>query len=42
MALLTSLDDTKKTTSKTVFRNTTRCLKLTEEEARRHGKGPRA
>ncbi|ACO34279.1 MULTISPECIES: hypothetical protein [Acidobacterium] len=34
MALLTSLDDTKKTTSKTVFRNTTRCLKLTEEEAR--------
>lgn len=34
MALLTSPNDTKKTTSKTVYRNTTRCLKLTEEEAR--------
>ncbi len=34
MALLTSPNDTKKPTSKTVFRNTTRCLKLTEDEAR--------
>ena len=34
MALLTSPNDTKKATSKTVFRNTTRCLKLTEDEAR--------
>lgn len=34
MAVLTSPKDPKKATSKTVFRNTTRCLKLTEEEAR--------
>jgi len=34
MALLSPANDTKKTTSKTVFRNTTRCLKLTEDEAR--------
>jgi len=34
MAILTPANGTKKTTSKTVFRNTTRCLKLTEEEAR--------
>ena len=37
----------KKTANKTVFRNTTRCLKLTEEEAQAvergcHGKGLRA
>jgi hypothetical protein len=34
MALLTPANGTKKTTSKTVFRKTTRCLKLTEDEAR--------
>lgn len=34
MALLTPPNGTKKTTNKTVFRNTTRCLKLTEDEAR--------
>jgi hypothetical protein len=34
MALLTSANGAKKTTNKTVFRNTTRCLKLTEDEAR--------
>jgi len=34
MALITSPNDTKKTTGKTIFRNTTRCLKLTEDEAR--------
>ena len=34
MSLLSPVDGTKKTTSKTVFRNTTRCLKLTENEAR--------
>lgn len=34
MAILTPASGTKKTTSKTVFRNTTRCLKLTEDEAR--------
>ena len=33
MALLTPANGTKKATSKTVFRNTTRCLKLTENEA---------
>jgi hypothetical protein len=34
MALLTPKSGAKKMTSKTVFRNTTRCLKLTEDEAR--------
>jgi hypothetical protein len=34
MALLTPPNDTSRRTSKTVFRNTTRCLKLTEDEAR--------
>jgi hypothetical protein len=34
MAVLTSPTSPKKTTNKTVFRNTTRCLKLTAEEAR--------
>jgi hypothetical protein len=34
MALLTTPNSPKKSTSKTIFRNTTRCLKLTEEEAR--------
>jgi len=34
MALLSPVNDIKKTTGKTVFRNTTRCLKLTEDEAR--------
>jgi hypothetical protein len=34
MALLTPKNGAKKTNSKTVFRNTTRCLKLTEDEAR--------
>jgi len=33
MSLLTSVNGTKKTGGKTVFRNTTRCLKLTAEEA---------
>ena len=35
MAVLTSQSSPKKAANKTVFRNTTRCLKLTEEEARR-------
>ena len=35
MAVLTSPTSPKKTTNKTIFRNTTRCLKLTAEEARR-------
>ena len=34
MAVLTSPTSPKKAANKTVFRNTTRCLKLTEEEAR--------
>ena len=34
MSLLTIQNGSKKPTNKTVFRNTTRCLKLTEEEAR--------
>jgi hypothetical protein len=34
MSLLTPVNGTEKKTSKTVFRNTTRCLKLTEDEAR--------
>ena len=34
MALLASPNGTNRKTSKTVFRNTTRCLKLTEDEAR--------
>ena len=34
MSLLTTQNGSKRPTSKTVFRNTTRCLKLTEEEAR--------
>ncbi len=34
MSLLTPANGTKKPTNKTVFRNTTRCLKLTEDEAR--------
>ena len=34
MPLLGSQNGSKKATSKTVFRNTTRCLKLTQEEAR--------
>lgn len=34
MSLLTSAPSTIRKTSKTVFRNTTRCLKLTEDEAR--------
>lgn len=34
MSLLTTQNGSKRLTSKTVFRNTTRCLKLTEEEAR--------
>ena len=34
MPLLDSQNGLKKTTSKTVFRNTTRCFKLTQEEAR--------
>lgn len=34
MSLLSAQDVPKKSTSKTVFRNTTRCLKLTEDEAR--------
>jgi hypothetical protein len=34
MSLLIPADGAKKTASKTIFRNTTRCLKLTEEEAR--------
>ncbi|MEK6398937.1 MAG: hypothetical protein V4734_12685 [Terriglobus sp.] len=34
MALLDPANDTRKATGKTVFRNTTRCLKLTEGEAR--------
>jgi len=34
MSLLTSQNGSKKAASKTIFRNTTRCLKLTEEEAR--------
>src|ERR1700733_10642698 len=34
MAVLPSHSSPKKTANKTVFRNTTRCLKLTEEEAR--------
>jgi hypothetical protein len=35
MAVLTSQSSPKKSVNKTVFRNTTRCLKLTEEEAQR-------
>jgi hypothetical protein len=34
MALLPSQNGPRKDSNKTVFRNTTRCLKLTEEEAR--------
>jgi len=34
MPLLESQNDSKKAASKTIFRNTTRCLKLTQEEAR--------
>jgi hypothetical protein len=34
MSLLPTQDETKKPGHKTVFRNTTRCLKLTENEAR--------
>jgi hypothetical protein len=34
MSLLTMQNGSKKPTNKTVFRNTTRCLKLTEDEAR--------
>jgi hypothetical protein len=34
MSLLAPANGTKKTINKTVYRNTTRCLKLTEEEAR--------
>ncbi len=34
MSLLTAQNGTKKPANKTVFRNTTRCLKLTEDEAR--------
>jgi hypothetical protein len=34
MALLTPTNGAKKSTNKSVFRNTTRCLKLTEDEAR--------
>ena len=34
MSLLTTQDGAKKPANKTVFRNTTRCLKLTEAEAR--------
>jgi hypothetical protein len=34
MALITSPSSPKKSTNKTIFRNTTRCLKLTKEEAR--------
>lgn len=34
MSLLSTQDGTKKLAHKTVFRNTTRCLKLTAEEAR--------
>ena len=34
MSLLAIKNGSKKSTNKTVFRNTTRCLKLTEEEAR--------
>jgi hypothetical protein len=34
MAVLTSHSNPKKAVNKTVFRNTTRCLKLTAEEAR--------
>ena len=34
MALLSTQNDAKKATNKTVFRNTTRCFKLTEDEAR--------
>jgi hypothetical protein len=34
MSLLPAQTGTKKPANKTVFRNTTRCLKLTEEEAR--------
>jgi hypothetical protein len=34
MAVLTLQSSPKKAANKTVFRNTTRCLKLTEEEAR--------
>ena len=34
MSLLTIQNGSKKPTNKTVFRNTTRCLKLTEDEAR--------
>ncbi len=34
MTLLAAHDQPKKSASKTVFRNTTRCLKLTESEAR--------
>ena len=33
MALLTHRTTAKKTTGKTVFRNTTRCLKLTEDRS---------
>lgn len=34
MSLLASQNGARKATSKTIFRNTTRCLKLTQEEAR--------
>lgn len=34
MALLTDVQASTRKTSKTVFRNTTRCLKLTQDEAR--------
>jgi hypothetical protein len=34
MALLPDVPNAPRTTSKTVFRNTTRCLKLTQDEAR--------
>lgn len=34
MALLPEMPSVKKKTGKTVFRNTTRCLKLTQDEAR--------
>jgi hypothetical protein len=34
MALLPDISNAAKKTSKTVFRNTTRCLKLTQDEAR--------
>ena len=34
MALLSSQNESRKDSSKSVFRKTTRCLKLTEEEAR--------